>query len=212
MSSVSCLLEINDPLVLDASVVVNLNATGFADRILSAIPERIYIPEPVVRELKRGALKGHSDATDLDELLSRGIVDVLKIPVSAQSEYILLVSGAAAGSLGDGEAATIASAFATNAWAAIDERKARRICSERYQEVKVASTVDLLAHPDVMNSMTHEEHSAGILAALEVANMQVQNEHMEWVVSRIDPARIERCLSLPRHIREGHNFGTTRTG
>lgn len=202
MSSISCLQGCQDPLVLDASVVVNLNATGFADRILGAMPQTVFIPDPVVRELKRGALKGHSDATDLQALLEQGLAKTLKVPPRAQSEYVSLVSGAATGSLGDGEAATIASAYAMNGWAGIDERKARRICSERYRELRVASTVDVLAHPAVMDELTEKEHSFGLLAALEVAHMQVQPHHMDWVVSRIDPDRIEHCLSLPRHVRE----------
>ena len=43
MTSVSCLEEIDDPLVLDASVVVNLNATGFADRVLDAVPVGVFL-------------------------------------------------------------------------------------------------------------------------------------------------------------------------
>lgn len=201
MTSVSCLEEIDDPLVLDASVVVNLNATGFADRVLDAIPAGVFIPDPVIRELQRGTKMGHSDATDLDALLAQGLADTLKVPVSAQSEYISLVSGSSTSSLGDGEAATIASAFAMRAWAGIDERKARRICSDRYKEVKVASTVDILAHPQVVGALSEDEFSAALLAALEVANMQVHRHHLEWVVERIDPDRIAQCRSLPKSIR-----------
>jgi len=212
MSSVSCLTEIVDPLVLDASVVVNLNATGYADRILGAFPTGVMIPHPVVKELKRGTLMGHSDATDLDQLLGKGLAKTMKLPVTAQPEYIALVSGTSASSLGDGEAATIASAFATGAWAAIDERKARRICAERYKEVKVASTVDILSHPEVVGGFSESEFSAALLAALEVANMQVHEHHMAWVVSRIDPDRIPNCNSLPRAIRLAHQQQTTKVG
>ena len=73
MTRISCLEEIDDPLVLDASVVVNLNATGFADRVLDAIPSGVFIPDPVVRELQRGIKMGHKDATDLDALLAQGL-------------------------------------------------------------------------------------------------------------------------------------------
>lgn len=201
MSSVSCLTEINDPLLLDASVVVNLNATGFANRVLGAIPVSVLIPEPVVRELQRGTNMGYTDAVDLDELLSQGLATTLVVPELAQSEYITLVSGSTTCSLGDGEAATIASAFATGAWAAIDERKARRICSDRYKEVKVACTLDILTHPSILSELSEDEFSAALLAALEVAHMQVQKHHMDWVVARIGPDRISRCLSLPRSVR-----------
>lgn len=212
MTSVSCLEEIDDPLVLDASVVVNLNATGFADRVLDAIPAGVFIPDPVVRELQRGTKMGHSDATDLDALLAQGLADTITVPVSAQSDYIALVSGSATSSLGDGEAATIASAFAMRAWAGIDERKARRICSDRYKEVRVASTVDILAHPDVVGSLSDDEFSSALLAALEVANMQVQKQHMEWVVGRIDPDKIATCLSLPRAVRVSSPLKPSKVG
>lgn len=201
MTTISCLGEINAPLVLDASVVVNLNATGFADRVLDAIPAGVFIPDPVVRELQRGTKMGYSDATDLDMLLAQGLINTLKVPVSVQSEYISLVSGSSTSSLGDGEAATIASAFAMRAWAGIDERKARRICRESYKDVRVASTIDILAHPEVVRSLSDDEFSSALLAALEVANMQVQKHHMDWVVAHIDPNRLSGCLSLPRSVR-----------
>lgn len=212
MTCVSCLTEVDDPLLLDASVVVNLNATGFAGRILEAIPTGVIIPAPVVTELRRGTPLGHSDATDLEELLAEGLAETMKVPVPAQSEYVALVSGSSANSLGDGEAATIASAYATGGWAAIDERKARRICVERYGEVKLASTVDLLSHPEVVDAFTGHELSAALLAALEVANMQVHEQHMEWVVSRIDPYRISNCMSLPRAVRLAHQHPASKAG
>lgn len=201
MTTISCLEEIDAPLVLDTSVVVNLNATGFADRILDAIPAGVFIPDPVVRELQRGTKMGYSDATDLDTLLAQDLINTLKVPVSVQSEYISLVSGSSTSSLGDGEAATIASAFAMRAWAGIDERKARRICRESYKDVRVASTVDILAHPEVVGSLSDDEFSSALLAALEVANMQVQKHHMDWIVAHIDPDRLSGCLSLPRSVR-----------
>lgn len=212
MSQVSCLKDIADPLVLDASVVVNLNATGFASRILHAIPAGIQIPDPVIKELKRGTLMGHSDATDLQALLDRGIVDALKVPEAAYPDYIALVSGSSVGSLGDGEAATIASAFANGAWAALDERKARRICAERYPSVKVASTVDILAHPSVTAALSKKELFAAILAALEVAHMQVQRHQMEWVINRIPSERIENCISLPSSVRKAALSKASRAG
>lgn len=212
MTAVSCLTEIDDPLVLDASVVVNLNATGFVSCILSAVPSSVFIPEPVVRELNRGTAMGYSDATDLQDLLEDGLVEQLRIPISAQSEYLALVSGSSATSLGDGEAATIASAFSMGAWAGLDERKARRICGERYQGVNIASTVDILAHPDVVAALSEDEMSVAILAALEVAHMQVQNNQMDWVVNRVDPQRIADCISLPRSIRESIQFRSSHVG
>jgi predicted nucleic acid-binding protein len=59
------------------------------------------------------------------------------------------VVGPAQTTLDDGEAATIAHAVALNGVALIDERKANRICTERFPELRIASTVDILVHPSV---------------------------------------------------------------
>lgn len=204
ITSISCLTEVYDPIILDASVVVNLNATGYADRILKAIPMGVLIPVPVVKELNRGTALGYNDATDLYELLEQNCADLMKVPIDAQQEYIALVAGSSVSSLGDGEAATIACALASGAWAAIDERKARRICLDRYEDIKIASTVDILAHPKVIAELGVLELSKALLAALEIANMQVHEEHMDWVISQLDSCKLKNCLSLPRSIRQAY--------
>lgn len=202
MASISALSNACEALFLDASVVVNLNATGYADKILTALPLKVLVPKPVIRELRNGAARGHADATDLGKLLDRKIVLEASLSGSSQSEFIALTAGATVSSLGDGEAATIACAHASGAWAAIDERKARRICEERYKSVTVVSTVDILAHGHVVDAMTEEEMSKAVFAALEVANMHVHPHHVEWVTSWIDDGLLYRCRSLPRSVRE----------
>ena len=203
MASISSLSDACRELLLDASVVVNLNATGYADRILSALPIDVLVPKPVIKELENGAQNGHQDATDLADLLDRRIVSEAKLVAGAQSEFIALTAGSAISTLGDGEAATIACAHATGAWAAIDERKAWRICRERYKPVTVVSTVDILAHGHVENALSHDEMSKAVLAALEVANMHVHPHHLNWVINWIDETMLHRCKSLPRAVRDG---------
>ena len=63
-------------LLLDASVIVNLNATGYAYRILSALPAEILIPRLVLIELRNGAAAGHTDAVDLQELLNLSLIHI----------------------------------------------------------------------------------------------------------------------------------------
>ncbi|MEM9704440.1 MAG: hypothetical protein AAF850_00030 [Pseudomonadota bacterium] len=202
MASISSLSDACEALLLDASVVVNLNATGYSAQILSALPFKVLVPRPVIRELRNGAANGHADATDLDALIGQSIVQEAPVVGAAQGEFIALTSGASVSSLGDGEAATIACAFSSGAWAAIDERKARRICAERYQTVKVVSTVDILAYDSVGEVLTEDEMAKSVFAALEVANMHVHAQHLDWVVSWIDDVQLERCRSLPRSVRE----------
>lgn len=181
---------------------MNLNATGYADRILSSLPMGIYVPKPVIKELERGEASGYTDAFDFRTLEKQGVISEIPMNSLSQSEFINLVSGTTISSLGDGEAATIACAYSDRLWAAIDEKKARRICSERYPDMGLICTVDILAHKSVIANLSNAEHSDAILAALEVANMSVLPEHLDWIVEKIDPKRLPRCKSLPRHIRE----------
>lgn len=204
MASKSSLSDACEALLLDASVIVNVNATGYADKILTALPMEVLVPKPVIKELKNGAARGHADATDLDDLLNRKIVLEAPLLGSAQSEFIALTAGASVSSLGDGEAATIACAHASGAWAAIDERKARRICEERYKPVTIVSTVDILAHGHVVGALTKDEMAKAVFAALEVANMHVHPHQVDWVTSWIDDEFLHLCTSLPRAVRERH--------
>jgi len=197
----SCLSDQCESLLLDASVVVNLNATGYADRILRALPLDVLVPRPVVVELQNGIQAGHTDAIDLQNLLDDGVAVEFTIPESSQEEYIGLVSGTSVQSLGDGEAATIACADGSSLWAAIDERKARRICAERYPQITVVSTVDILAHEAVIAAFSEQEMSSAILAALEVAHMQVQAHQLDWIISQVPAEKLVNCVSLPRSVR-----------
>ena len=137
MAFQSCLTDIELPLVVDASVIVNINATGQADRILGSISNDALVPSTVLKELERGELVGHGDAAALKSLIDANIVALLKIPSIAHGDYLNLTSGTSASSLGDGEAATIACASSLRHCAVIDEKKARRICAERYSHVFV---------------------------------------------------------------------------
>lgn len=201
MSAISSLTNRCESLLLDASVVVNLNASGFADRVLTALPMSVGISGHVVSELKRGELAGYSDATDLQRLLDAEVVEVIPLGGAAHSDYISLVSGSTAASLDDGEAATIATGNAIGAFVAIDEKKGRRICKERFSSVGLVSTVDLFLHDSVRSNLSASEMSNAVTAALEVANMQVHPEHIDWVVDQVTPGRLSNCLSLPRAVR-----------
>ena len=203
MSSISCLVENGQPIALDSSVIVNLNATGFADRIIGALVGDVVVVSHVFRELERGEQNGYSDAAGLRALVADGSVLRMPLPSDANRTFLELVAGSAADTLGDGEAATIAYASVSGAWVAIDERKARKICATRFNDVRVVSTVDILAYPSVVKTFTTKELSDAIFNALEVARMQVQPHHFNWIVRQVGAERLPRCNSLPRKIREG---------
>src|SRR5439155_26665314 len=131
----SPLLSSVDPLhllVADAITVINLNATGCAESILRALPNRVAVVDVIPGELELGRRRGRRDTDLLNDLIVAGLVAVVQLDEASGQHFESLVVGSAAMTLDDGEAATIAYAVEHGAVAIIDERKANRICSESF--------------------------------------------------------------------------------
>ncbi len=135
--------------VLDTSVVINLNATGRAPEILNALPLRIVVTEIVVAELRRDRRSGRQDSELLEALARAGHIRVVAIGDAGPSVFGEFVVGPAGDTLDDGEAATIAFAVEHQIAPVIDERKALRICRERFPLPRPICTVDLFAETAV---------------------------------------------------------------
>lgn len=189
------------PLVADTSVVINLIATGLASPIIETLPQPFVVVDIVRSELAIGRGRGRMDSEQFDELVSNGIVKVVTLGDFGMQHFEGLVIGAAAETVDDGEAATIAYAIEHSGVAYIDERKAWRICSERYHALKVGCTVDLLTHADVRSRLSDETVAVAIFNALQRGRMSVLPTHFNVVVSLIGAERAALCESLPRSIR-----------
>lgn len=198
----SCLSDAPAVLVLDASVVVNLNATGCAEQIIRALSQSCVVTDNVLRELELGETRGYSDATQLKRLRDNRVIDIVSLDPHMNRTYLELVAGSTADTLDDGEAATLAYAEGDSAWAAVDERKALRICRERFAGVQTASTVDLLAHPSLATSLESTALATAVYNALVHANMRVLEHQFDWVVDVIGSDRVRRCPSLPARHRD----------
>ena len=107
----SCLSDPTALVVADASVAINLNATGFAESILDELPNRFAVVEEVALELEEGRQRGRNDADALNTLVAAGRGDIVRLGNPAIDQFTALVSGPAAETLDDGEAATIAYAL-----------------------------------------------------------------------------------------------------
>ena len=201
MGSQSCLDGVDLPVVADTSVVINLIATGHAESILDALPSRVLVASQVGTELDHGRNKGRTNSLALDALADSGRVTIVGLDQQATGIYMDLVSGTAVQTLDDGEAATIAYALKHKAVALIDERKANRICGQRFPELSTASTVDLLSHQNVQASLTHDTLIEAVFNALHRGRMRVLPHHLAWVVDLIGPERARQCPSLPASVR-----------
>jgi predicted nucleic acid-binding protein len=195
----------------DASTVINLNATGCAREVIQAIPNKVVVLDAVASELHEGRRRGRRDADLLAELVAARVVEVVELDDSSGIHFERLVVGAAAMTLDDGEAATIAYAYRHHAVAIIDERKATRLCAEIFPSLRVGSTVDILAHPSVEERMGKRMLAEAVFNALQNGRMRVFPRNVEWVVNLIGQERAAGCASLPNSVRKAGR-SETRTG
>lgn len=192
-------------LVTDTSAIINLIAAGCAPAIAAALANPIVVVDVVLAELEIGRQHGHRHADGLRELVDRRAITVVTLGEAGLQHFESLVVGPAVITLDDGEAATIAYAAEHAAIAMIDERKARRICGERFPAVRVGCTIDLLIHPSVETRLGRSAVEDAVYNALQDGRMSVLPEHLEYVIELIGPERAALCASLPRTARSSRS-------
>jgi predicted nucleic acid-binding protein len=187
-------------LVADASVLINLNASGRAEEVIRALPARLVVARNTVVELDNGVLRGYDDGKQLRVLMSAGLVARVEIGAVAAPIYESLIDGSARQTLDDGEAATIACAIEQGGVALLDERKARSLCATSYASLPVHCTAEVLMHEAVAAALG-PDHIATVVRVLKVGRMRVPFEHVEKLSQLIGPAHASECASLPRSAR-----------
>lgn len=198
-----CLFDPSALLVPDASVLINLNATGCAVQIFEALTNKIAITDVVIGELETGRAKGRTDAGLVDHLLASGLAERVALTAECEEAFLGLVAGLGRATLDDGEAATIAWAAANIGVPVIDERKGLAICRERFPTLKPCSTLDIFAHQSVIAKLGNPGLSDALYNALFHARMRVPEDRIPWVIGIIGQSRAKECTSLPRSVREG---------
>ena len=189
------------PLVADTSVVINLNATRSSASMLQTLPNPFIVVQQVVDELETGRPYGRTDADTLKGLVAAKSVEVVNLQGNDFNHFIHLVAGPTPQTLDDGEAATIAYAAEHTAIALIDERKANKLCAERYSGLRVGCTLDLFLHDAVRSALGAAGLRDAVLNALHYGRMRVPDPYLDWVINLIGSERAARCPSLPKSIR-----------
>lgn len=190
-----------DPLCIDASVAINLNATLVAERVLAALPGAICITESAVGELRLDRKNARDDAALTGALIGNGSLVQVRLNEDAEAVFLRLTIGAAADTLDDGEAATIALAVTNGAIPIVDERKATLLCARLFPLLRVASTLDLLAHPAVEAQLGLAALGDAVFSALNGARMRVPTPYMEWVEGLVGHERLATCECIPLAVR-----------
>jgi predicted nucleic acid-binding protein len=201
MRPLSCLYGDSALLVVDTSAAINLNASGCAAEILHALPYKIAIVDVIQKELELGRERGRRDAELTSALVTANHLEVVSLGDGGWTHFERLVTGAAAETLDDGEAATIAYAIERNGVAVIDEDKAIKICAVRHPSLLIASSLDLFGHPLVCEALGPDRLAEAVFLALRDARMRVFPRHHEWVLDLIGVERAALCPSLPLFLR-----------
>jgi predicted nucleic acid-binding protein len=188
-------------IIADASVAINLNATGRAKEILRALPFRVAVIDIVEAELQEDRRTGRRDAELLAELVTAQRISIVSLNDAALNLFGELVAGSATETLDDGEAATIAYAATHGAVPVIDERKGRRICNQRFGGLRLLSTAELFMQPAVAAALGHDALRDAVFRALQNARMRVLPDYVAWVVALIGTDRAAQCPSLPKQAR-----------
>lgn len=135
-------------LILDASCLLNLYATGRLGEILTVSQYRFALADYVLEEEALFTLVGESAdgplervPVDLQPFIEDGLVEVMSL--ESAEEIATFVDFAI--QIDDGEAITAALAVHRGCTVATDDRKARRVIGEQAPTIPLVSTLDLLS-------------------------------------------------------------------
>jgi predicted nucleic acid-binding protein len=184
-------------LVLDASVIINVLATGCAEQLLHALPHRCLIVATTSREVLRHPLDRKATGDPLKKLVDEGLLVRTTLPDAALGRFMEFVQARTPDDLDDGEAASLATSEALACAVAMDERKGRRIARARFPDLVLHSSVDLFRDP-IVSAALGTKLSEAVYSALIHANMRVLDEHVQWVRELVGAERIANCPSMRR--------------
>jgi len=193
-------IESERGIVADASAVINLVASGAVREVARVLSAPIRVVRAVALELESGRSRW-TTSDHLADLVAAGTVEIVDLNDEASEHFEALVVGTAVETLDDGEAATIAYALINSLEVLIDERKAWRICAERYSALTITTTVDLLLDPAIEATLGPDRVVDALFNALRSGRMRVPKPHLARVVSLLGAERAAICSSLPLHMR-----------
>jgi predicted nucleic acid-binding protein len=195
MTFSSSLAKDRRPLVLDTSVLINLHASNYGERVLAAIANEIVVPDIVAGELEHETSRKNGEHSFLDDLTARGLVTVVGM-TDAEYELFATLSGGSP-SLDDGEAATVAIAVHRVFRAVVDERKGRAQAVALMNGEEPGWSLYLLRHPSVVRSLGEHLAADVVYSALRHGRMRIPAQCVDEVVALIGRERALECTCLP---------------
>ncbi|WP_454739714.1 DNA-binding protein [Cupriavidus necator] len=208
MNCSSSRIDIVNQWILDTSVLINLHACKYGERILSAIPNDIIVPEIVAGELEHERSRKNGEYSFLQALVADRIVTVVSL---TDAEYLMFHDlTSTSPSLDDGEAATIAIAASRKLRPVIDERRGRARASTLLPALAPHWSLDLLRHPTVIATLGVPNAVDALYHALRDGRMRIPSESADDVIALIGVERSRDCTCLPGY-RERFLNGQNRS-
>ena len=169
-------------LITDASVLINLVASGAAGEILSGCGTEFKVCPDVIREVKvlRDRETGEEHAIDLEPFFAVGILE--RIEPETDSEFELLVDYSALLGAGDGEAMCFALAESRRHPIAIDDERAIRRAKKRNLNFETLGTLEILIIWQELNSVSDERTGQLLQSIFRFARFRpaATHPHHEW--------------------------------
>jgi predicted nucleic acid-binding protein len=166
-------MDFSAGLAIDASVWINLLATEQPWTIVRALGCTCIAPEEVVGEVRRNPVTQQAYSCEHHPLRKQANIEVVRLRGEELDLFLSLVARSSPDALGDGEAAAIAVGRVRRCAVALDDRKARRIARERYPDMSLVMSVEILQHPTVLNRLGAEESAIAFEKALQFGRMHV---------------------------------------
>jgi hypothetical protein len=169
-------------LITDASVLINLVASGAAGDILSGCGVEFKACPDVIREVKvlRDRETGEEHAIDLEPFFAAGLLE--RIEPETDLEFELLIDYAALLGAGDGEAMCFALAESRGHPIAIDDERAIRRAKKRYPNFETLGTLELLILWQERNGLADERMGQLLQSIFRFARFRpaVSHPHDAW--------------------------------
>ena len=146
-------------LILDTSVILNFLGTGRSRFLFSHLPYDVCAPSVVIREITREAELPDGKDASLADLIESSLITTIDKSDEAEELALSLAGAISPDDLDDGEAHAIAYTVVMGATIGIDERKGRRIISQRWPNLPCRFTLDLFEAAAMRSNLPSEEYA-----------------------------------------------------